>query len=281
MRDSYDRSSKWLIEHHGDALLRLGGITNVQSWRALQAEVVQPKQLPDGLLEVQLIDSVDKPLLFLVEVGTYPERRLLDQVIRDLTLVFLDRRELPEVLTIILQPKGRFQVASPHEVVSRLGWSRLQFTWHVVELWNLSASDLLAQNNVGLIPWVPLTRFDEPPEKVLGQCRQHIEEQAPLAEQANLLAVTQVLARLRYNDAGLLTLLGGRKIMIESPLIQELMAERVHKAIVRFLSGRFSSVPADIITALQHIQEEQKLDELVDWASRCPDLDAFRSRLTS
>ena len=67
--------------------------------------------------------------------------------------------------------------------------------------------------------------------------------------------------------------------MIESPLIQELIAEERHTDIARSLTGRFGSVPPDVTTALQGIQEEQKLDDLVDWAARCPDLDAFRARL--
>ncbi len=50
----YDKSSKWLIQHHGDSLLRLAKIENIQTWRPAQAELVQPRQLPDGLLEVRL-----------------------------------------------------------------------------------------------------------------------------------------------------------------------------------------------------------------------------------
>ena len=50
---AYDRSSKWLIQHYGDSLLKLAGVERIASWRPLQAEVVQPAQLPDGLIEVQ------------------------------------------------------------------------------------------------------------------------------------------------------------------------------------------------------------------------------------
>lgn len=280
MRAPYDRGSKWLIEHHGDALLRLGGVAGIASWKPLQAELVQPRQLPDGLLEVTVTGQAE-PLLFLVEVGTYPERRLLEQVVRNQVLVFLDRRELPEVLTVILQPKGQYRLASPHELASRLGWSRLQFSWRVVELWTLAAADLLTANDVGLIPWVPLTQFEEPPEVMLRQCRQRIDEQAAPAEHANLLAVTQVLTRLRYNEAGLLAILGGKKIMIESPLIQELVAERTHKDILLVLTARFGLLPQEIVASLQAVQEEKKLEELVDWAARCADMEAFRSRLIS
>jgi hypothetical protein len=33
----YDRSSKWLIQHHGDSILRLAGLTGLVSWKPLQA----------------------------------------------------------------------------------------------------------------------------------------------------------------------------------------------------------------------------------------------------
>ncbi len=67
--------------------------------------------------------------------------------------------------------------------------------------------------------------------------------------------------------------------MIESPLIQELLAERRHEDILLFLEGRFGPVPGDIKPAVQAIQDELQLRELLLWASRCSDLEAFRSRL--
>jgi hypothetical protein len=91
MRDEYDRSSKWLIQHRGDAILRLGGVVGIQSWRPLQAEVVQPRQLPDGLLEVQLLGE-EGPDLFIIEIATFPEDRVTEQVMRDTMLVHLDWR---------------------------------------------------------------------------------------------------------------------------------------------------------------------------------------------
>jgi hypothetical protein len=42
----YDKSSKWLIEHHGDSILRLGGVRDIRWWRALQAELVQSRRFP-------------------------------------------------------------------------------------------------------------------------------------------------------------------------------------------------------------------------------------------
>ena len=114
-----------------------------------------------------------------------------------------------------------------------------------------------------------------------------IDANAPPEERANLLAVTQVMTRLRYNDPQLLALFGGKQAMIESPLIQELLAgtraqtltETNHKAILRILSSRFGSIPPEIVSALRPIQDEAKLNDLIDLATGCPNLEAFRARL--
>jgi hypothetical protein len=75
MHDDYDRSGKWMIEHHGNVLLWVANIRRpIKSWRAVPTELVQPKQLPDGLLEV-VFEGSDDVFLFLIEIATYPERR--------------------------------------------------------------------------------------------------------------------------------------------------------------------------------------------------------------
>jgi hypothetical protein len=279
-----DSSGKWMIQHHGDSILRLGGVHGVVSWRPLQAEVVHPGRLPDGLLEVHLVGQAP-PDLFLLELETYPDKSLAEQILREQMLVYLDRGVLPEALALILHRKPRGQSPAPAEIglQSRLGFSQLQARWRVVELWTLSAEELLAAGDVGLIPWVPLTQYAGPPEVLLQQCREQIDRQARPEERVNLLAVTQVMAMLQYNNPQLMTILGGSQVMIESPLIQELMAksaaERSHKDIVRFLARRFGPVPEDVAAAVRTIYDESKLEELVDEAASCPDLEAFRLRL--
>jgi len=288
----YDRSGKWLFQHHGGAILKLGGVERIKSWRAAQAEVVQARQLPDGLLEVEFeraagAQSDPVPGLYVVEIATYPERRLHEQIARDVASVYLDRRQVPEALTIVLRPHPRwsFQVAGEQELKSPQGWTRWQMSWRVVEMWSIPAEQLLGAGDVGMIPWVPLSYIDGPPEPVLRECRARIDAQAPPGERENMLAVTQVLARLRYNDPGILALFGGRQSMIESPLIKELEVEftskAMHKTILRFLEGRFGPVPEDVRVAVQHIENESALDAMALLAARCPDLDAFRSGLTA
>src|SRR5215510_122197 len=116
----YDRSSKWLLRHHGDLILRLGGVRDIVRWRALQSEVVQPRQLPDGLLEV--LQAGQKAVdYYIAEVWTYPDQRIGEQVMTDATLVLQDRGVLPEVLVLVLCPKGKVEAATETEVVSQAG----------------------------------------------------------------------------------------------------------------------------------------------------------------
>ncbi|HEV3237978.1 MAG TPA: hypothetical protein VGZ25_13385, partial [Gemmataceae bacterium] len=155
-RFPYDKSSKWLIQHHGDSILRLAGLTNVSFWRPLQAEVVQPRRLPDGLLEVRLAGETEADL-FLLELATYPDRRVAEQIVRDTMLVYLDRGVLPETLVVVLCPKGNARVEEEVELRSPRGWTRNLTGIRVVELWTLPSTDLLALGDPGLVPWVPLT----------------------------------------------------------------------------------------------------------------------------
>ena len=278
-RHEFDKSSKWLIQKHGNGILYLGGVRNVRSWRPLQAELVQPRRLPDGLLEVYF-HGRQSPDFFLLEVATYPEKRVLNQALNDLTLAYHQLQVLPELLTVILNPKGGFKVWGKHELVSRLQWSRFTCRWKVVELWKLAADDLLATGNVGLVPWVPLTHFSGPPEPILEQCRLRIDQQALPQERDNLLVVSQILAHLRYNDSRLLAILGGKRVMIESPLIQEIVAESKQDDILAFLRARFDDLSEDIVERIRAIHSEKKLLALIKHAARCSHLDAFRKKLT-
>jgi hypothetical protein len=275
---TYDRSSKWLIEHHGDSILRLAGIGPVESWRALQAEVIQPGQLPDGLIEATLVGEVE-PRLFIIEIATYPERRVAEQLYRDALLVLLDRKVLPELIVIVLCPKGNLQVASRVELSTPSGNTRLTLEWKVVELWNLSGEELLEIGDPGLAPWISLTKTQETPEQLLERCRELVDRCAAFDDRNTLLTVAQVLASLRYNVDDVLRILGGPEGMIESPLLDRIEAEGAKKArveaISRLLHRRFGTLDPGTQSALKAVPSDEKLIELFDRAYDCESLSAF------
>jgi len=115
------------------------------------------------------------------------------------------------------------------------------------------------------------------------QCRARIDKEAPPEERENLLAVTQVLAGLRYNEVGLFQLLGGRNAMIESPVLQELKAEWTRedkrRTIVDFLVERFGPQAEEAATQLETIADDARLKELIKLAAVCSDFQSLWKEL--
>jgi hypothetical protein len=172
-----------------------------------------------------------------------------------------------------------------------------------VELWKVPAQELLQAGDIGLIPWVPLTDFADPPETMLQRCRAAIEQHAPSDEKANLLAVTQVLTFLRYNSVDLLTILGGKEVMLEVPFVDEIVMEKygnlltektreveretarrtacetAQRSILTVLETRFGEVPPDLVEEIELVDEEEQLQAWTRTAVACRDLDAFRDAL--
>ncbi len=277
-----DKSAKWLIEHHGDAILRLGGVTDLVRWHAAPAELVLPTKLPDGLLFAWRAGR-DHPEPFVVEIATYPELRAAEQALRDLLLVYLVRGEVANVLVLVLRPKGQLRVPDHARRPGSDGVTALGGWWRVVELWTLPAEPVLATSDPGMMPWVPLMHADEPPEIVLRRCRAVIDQHAPAEEHESLITVTQVFTRLRYKDPNLLFILGGKTAMIDSLvrslLIRELTAERSHKHILKLLATRFGLVPPELEAEVRSILDESVLDAAIQLAAFSPDLDHFAAEL--
>jgi hypothetical protein len=275
MHDDYDRTSKWMIQHHGNLILRLGGVEEIAWWRPLQAEVVQPRQLPDGLIEMKRSPEAESEY-FILELATRPETRLSEQVLRDMALVYLDRGKPPEVLTVMLHRQGYRTIPNHLEVRSPREWTQWQIQWKMLRLWEIAAESLLDTGDLGVIPWVPLTQFEGPPDPILAECRRQIDARASPDERANLLAVTQILTRLRYNDPKLLEIFGGVQAMIDTSLIQDVLAYKTRLTIIDFLVARFGPEAHEVESAIQPIEDEARLKKLVKLAAVCPDLEAFR-----
>jgi hypothetical protein len=123
---------------------------------------------------------------------------------------------------------------------------------------------------------------------ILCQCRQRLD-QAPEAEQENLLAVTQVMAQMRYNEAGLLSIFGGTPMFDDSPLVLDaierasvkITAKTVRENIQQILETRFGDLPPELVEVLGAVEDERHLRGLVKDAVRCASLDDFRARLVS
>jgi hypothetical protein len=182
---------------------------------------------------------------------------------------------------LVLRPKGSFRIEGKHEVRSKLGLSSLGAEWKAVELWTLSAAEYLESGDVGGTPWVTLMDFDGPPETLLERCAEKIEREAHPKDRADLLAISRVMAGVRFTDPELLRLLGGEQTMFESPVLKKFVAEYGHKHILAVLKDRFGTVPRDVTRLLRDVLDDKKLRRLNVLAARCPDLRTFREKLPS
>jgi len=249
------------MEHHGASLLRLAGLDNFLAWQAAQTVLGFPKQIPDGLLDVTFPDK-PTPDPFLIEIESYPDPETLNHMRRDVAMVLLTRGVIPDVLLLVLRPKGNLAVQPEQVVSSARGLTEWRLKVRVVNLWTVPVEDVLAAGDVGLIPWAPLAHYDGPPEALLRQCREGIEELGKAEERDNLVTMMPVMAAERYTDPRLLSILGGQIVTIEKGLLEtstvkQLMAEKqretaqrveretISQAVLRLLAKRLGEVPEE------------------------------------
>ncbi len=277
-RQRFDIGSKWLLHHQGKGVLLVGGIKGVRRIEPMPGEIAQARRFPDGLLRVYLAGE-RTPHHVLVEMATFPEKRALKQARNDLTLAYSALGYLPELLMLVLAPKGGLRIEGRYEVRSKLGLSRLEAEWKPIELWTLSAETFLSQGDVGIVPLILLMDFDGPPEALVERCAEKIEREAHPKDWADLLAVSQVLAGVRFPNPELLRLLGGEQTMIESPVLRKMIAATRHEDILDVLKTRFGTVPRDLSRHLRAILDDKKLRRLNVLAVQTPDLEAFREVL--
>ena len=68
--------------------------------------------------------------------------------------------------------------------------------------------------------------------------------------------------------------------MIESPLLEEFVADRVRamaqRNILAVLETRFGGIPQDLAEQIQSVADEDRLTDLVRKAASCADLEVFR-----
>jgi hypothetical protein len=135
--------------------------------------------------------------------------------------------------------------------------------------------------------------FPGAPEPIVSRCRARIEQDAPPIDRENLLVATQFLLALRYNEdppllGRLRALLGGREVMIQSPLYQEIVAESKREgatetlqwATLKALVNRFGEAAKDLEVELKAVDYD-RLEGLFHRALSCPDLASFREELVS
>jgi hypothetical protein len=280
-RGEKDHGTNWLIQNQAGALVRLLGLTP-RTCRTVHPRLTLPQAIPDGLLELTLPDH-DRPVPLLLEIETYPSAETNEQLSRDLDLAALALGKLPDAAVIVLCRRGKNQAAGRTQQ-SLLGWSQRKHRWRVLELWKVSAEELLGMNEVGLLPLLPLTRSRESPELLFRQSWERIDQQGRSDQRVQLLTITSILAGLRYTEAtGWIETLGGKSMLAESSVYQKWMAEKECETkqvdIVFILEERFGDVPEAIAVQVRSITDPEKLKEWMRHSLHCKSIADFRKRI--
>ncbi len=281
-----DFGSRWAIEHHADALMKLAPLPAVESWRPTPTDTMIPRRIPDGLIDVKFRGHHETtPLVF--EIETQPSADADRQILEAILLVRLARRTFPDALLVLLKPAGQASVTGETRIATPGGTVAGILRWHVIRLWEFQAEDLFALNDVGLAPWIPLTQTTQADELFLARCRDLIDTQAPPEELEEMRVVTAVLGGVRYNKRLLETIfLGGRKL-IDSPILNEAVKELTDRArisalrdnIFQILEEQFGPLPPDIVEQVTLVADEKQLRNLTRRACAAPDLETFVANL--
>ena len=139
----------------------------------------------------------------------------------DVMLIFQARSIVPEVVLIVLRPKGQVQVLGagarwPAPAAER-GSAGTLAGRGVVEVAGRGDAGL---REPGVIPWIPLMESTGRRRNCSRNAGRSSMKNAKPEELANILAVSQVLASLRYNERWLFDFFGGKEAMIESPVFE-------------------------------------------------------------
>jgi len=296
MHHDKDRSGKWLLDKHGDALLRLAGITGFTKWEHAPAEIVAPRRSLDGLFKLTY-PGEREPRLVIVEIESYADSTADHQVMDGIMMVTLEHRRVPDVVSLILKPKGAVAVNGRDERASHTGRVRIVGTWPVVKLWEIDAETLFADGDDGLIPLAPLARTDLPPVDIVTRCVDRMNAVADDTERSSLLTVASVFLKLAGAPFDLIQLPGGKAMFLEKIVRQMEEAEQAEarekwkgirmegqregqrSSVIAFLEGRFGAVPEEVVAALNAVADDDSLRQLARTAATCPDLASFETEL--
>lgn len=307
LRQDKDKVGKWLLSAKGDSILHLAGVTGFTSWKSVQSELVAPRRLPDGIIEATF-PGEEKPRLYLIELESYADNSVDPQVFEDILLVRLEKKVIPEVICVVLKPKGNVTVKGSRREVSTGGSVELSARWTVIEMWHQELDELLDRHDAGLVPLAALARFDGTIEERVRRCFEEIRRTTTPEDQEQVIVATSVFLQLFAGDDSLLFLLR-RLMLLDDPAIRKaaetLFGETVHElaeeiarsivttevettkieqgrqAVLRILEARFGVVPETVRARVGRIARLDRLNELISTAATCPDWTAFEMPLSA
>ncbi len=220
----YDSAFKNLAEDDAEALLRLiGALPPGARIRPLPREISAPALATDQPYEV--ITGTERHIAHL-EAQTRWSGDVPDRVLVYETIFWVNTRLPVYSYVLVLIPDG-LPADAPDTCAVSAGSLTLRSKFTIVRVWELPAAEALAQNNINLLPFIPLMKGGG---EQLEQCARQIGRIEDEFRQREVALHFVSLGGLRYNRENLINLLGRTtmipdRILRETPYIQAIIAE--------------------------------------------------------
>lgn len=280
----YDDAFKSLADRDPAALLvMLGALSpNEQATiEALPRELRAGKQIADQLY---LVTTATGTRIVHIEAQTRWETALPERVLDYELIGWISYDRLyPIESFVLLLTDDRLPENAATSLTVEAGSLRVTSTFHLVRLWEVPASEMLALERNQLLPFVPLMQggTDE-----LAESFEHVAQITDEQERDALLLNLLVLGGLRYNADILIEILR-RKFMYGIPIeqlkessgyqflfneavetgIRKGRKETIAEMLQRLAAKRFSEL--DLTEAMAKVADVDELEQL------CLDLDQF------
>ena len=287
----YDIAAKVLMEKCREQILRrLFGLSVAESslLQELPQETVSVKRSD---FAVMVTEESGARRLVLLEIQTRWDRqlplRLLDYRSRYLLKYDVDAISC----VLLLRPSG--------EALARYEDSEVSFAYRLIRLYEMDAREIVEENILCLMPFVPLMRHGE---TLLDQADSLLYQSAlPREDKADMLTVMTIFSGLISDKLPRMLVARRRDIMIESAAydvikqeglseglqqglqqglsdgLQQGKIQEAQEAILDYLEARFEIVPESVTKEVQGIEELGVLKALHRGSVRVASLDEFKA----
>ena len=247
-------------------------------------EAVSVQRMSDALFKVTE-DGYE--YLMLVEFQTRPDMRMPLRMMEYTSMHH--RRHKKPVYPVVVNLTGRGK--EERYSFDCLDLTVIDFNYRQINIRELSGTEYLYRGLIGLIPFVPLMRHNEQPEKVLEKCAQRLESEVPdNEERATMYLALGVMASLKIPKNLILKVLEASK-MENSPLFDGLREEWEARGEIRgeikgrldllinLIETKFGVVPDNLRKQLNALKEPETIKEVVRKAISSDTIEEFTATL--
>ncbi|MDD4239499.1 MAG: Rpn family recombination-promoting nuclease/putative transposase [Desulfotomaculaceae bacterium] len=290
----YDHFIKAITQRYTQHIATLirGMEVRVEHMLELDKEAVSVQRMSDALFKVHE-DGYE--YLMLVEFQTRPDREMPLRIMEYTALHH--RRYGKPIYPVVVNLTGRGM--KERYSFDCLDLTIMDFNYRQVNLREVSGTEYLHRGLIGLIPFVPLMKHNEQPEKVLEKCAQRLETEVPDEEERSTIYLALgVMASLKFPKHLILKVLEVSK-MENSPLFDGIREEWEARGeqrgeqrgelrgilkgrlelLINLIETKFGAVPDDLRAQLIALKETDAIREVVRKAVSSGTIEEFIATL--